>query len=119
MDEKEDKEEPNLSIGRDVQLKFDFYFVALVFTILGLSVQISSSSDLHWQRYCEFFAWIALLISGMCGLFRLANKSVAYRNYGSLLVEEANLRSLKSGRDWGRSIWGHTELSQSEPSPNV
>ena len=76
-------DEANQEYARQTQQKFDFYFIALVFTILGLSIQTSVMTLLNWQRFFEILSWVCLLLSGLSGLSRLEWISVAFRQYGS------------------------------------
>jgi hypothetical protein len=55
----------------DYQKKFEFYFVALVFTILGLSIQTSVFTNFACQYVFELLGWLLLLISGLAGLSRM------------------------------------------------
>jgi hypothetical protein len=62
-----------MNAARDYSHKFDFYFVALIFSILSLAIQTSQpiSSTENIQRFFEVSAWACLLISGLSGLFRM------------------------------------------------
>lgn len=69
-------ENPNYTHGRSVQEKFDFYLLALVFTILGLSIQTATFT--HASFKFEISAWILLVLSGISGLLRLENAPNMY-----------------------------------------
>jgi hypothetical protein len=55
-------------IAHQSQEKFQFYAVALVFTILGLSIQTASFDGHVAAKICELLSWLLLLISGLSGL---------------------------------------------------
>lgn len=67
--------------ARAYQDKFEFYFLGLTFTILGLSLQTASFGECVWSDVLELLAWILLLISGMTGLFRGFWKPDLYNSY--------------------------------------
>lgn len=58
-------------IAHQSQEKFQFYGVALVFTILGLSIQTASFDGHVAARICEILSWLLLLLSGLSGLSHL------------------------------------------------
>ena len=90
-------ENPNITISRELSQKFELYFIALVFTILGLSIQTSSITN-HWYQYVfEILSWFFLLVSGLFGLSRLEWMPVAYRQYGASDIEKNNLNKLNQG----------------------
>jgi len=60
----------NQEISIQTQQKFEFYFLALVFTVLGLSIQTSVFSS-KLQSAIEIAAWAFFLISGLAGLSRM------------------------------------------------
>ncbi len=41
-------ENTNFQISRQISEKFEFYFIALVFTVLGLTIQTSSFSKNYY-----------------------------------------------------------------------
>lgn len=58
-------------IAHQSQEKFQFYGVALVFTILGLSIQTATFDGHVASRICEILSWFLLLVSGLSGLSHL------------------------------------------------
>lgn len=58
-------------VAHQSQEKFQFYCVALVFTILGFSIQTATFDGHIIARICELFSWLMLLISGLFGLSHL------------------------------------------------
>lgn len=61
----------DIDYARDLQQKFQFYLLALAFTILGLAVQTAEFEYGPWPARCEVGAWILLLVSGLAGLSRI------------------------------------------------
>ncbi|VAW78942.1 hypothetical protein MNBD_GAMMA15-987 [hydrothermal vent metagenome] len=68
----------NSDTAVDVQNKFAFYLVALVFTVLALAVETAAFSMSKLADGFELFAWASLLISGLSGLRRLEMMSTIY-----------------------------------------
>lgn len=97
-------ENPNIDIAIQVQRKFEFYLVALVFTILGLSVQTSTITG-QWQCFFEIASLVMLLVSGLAGLSRLEWTSVAHKHAGWLQKEENVLKIFNEGLR-GRIVLG-------------
>ena len=96
-------ENENLIIARAIQEKFEFYFLALVFTILGLSIQTIVIAAETWQIIPEILAFALLAISAFAGLSRVEWTSVLFRQFRSRSQEKANLMMLKQGAS-GRPI---------------
>ena len=65
------QEHPMTHAGRNLNHQFEFYFIALIFTILGLAVQTSSTTEILIQIVFEISSWVSLLLSGLVGLSRL------------------------------------------------
>ena len=63
--------EPNIHAAQRFQERFEFYFVALTFTLLGLAAQTAAFGDFVVADLTELGAWGALLLSGLAGLARL------------------------------------------------
>jgi hypothetical protein len=113
-------ENTNFQIARQISDKFEFYFIALVFTVLGLTIQTSSFCKNNYQTFFEFFAWISLLLSGLAGLSRLEWVPVEYRHYGKIADTESKLNMIESGLQ-GRPIlksigeeWDQGDLKNEE-----
>ena len=71
-------EDDNAAAAHRVQVKIDFYLVALTFTVLGFSVQTARFSSMVVPDALELFSWVALLLSGLLGLWRLEWSPVFY-----------------------------------------
>jgi len=55
----------------EISRKFEFYLLALVFTVLGLSIQTGVLIHKHYQYIFEISSWLSFLISGLAGLSRM------------------------------------------------
>jgi len=66
------------------QERFRFYLVALVFTILGLSIQTYDETSLVFARFTEVCSWAVLLVSGLAGL--------SYIEWGPILHEKVAIK---------------------------
>lgn len=87
----------NKEISIQTQQKFEFYFLALVFTILGLSIQTSVFSSKE-QSIVELASWASFLISGLAGLSRMEWIPVSYKSYSELTYEKSFVKEAESGR---------------------
>jgi len=61
----------NVEIAHRIQQKFDFFLIALTFSILGLSIQTAHFGQARTPAALELMGWSGLLISGLVGLSRL------------------------------------------------
>jgi hypothetical protein len=64
--------------GLEIKEKFEFYLLALVFTVLALAVQTSKFQACWYTDVLEIFGWLLLLTSGISGLLRLEKIPIAY-----------------------------------------
>src|SRR6266850_6077510 len=65
--------ETNRDIAQKTQDKFEWYFLALIFTVLSLSIQTAKLGVSFGADIFEVLGWISLLISGISGLSRIEN----------------------------------------------
>lgn len=98
-------ENENLIIAREISHKFEFYFLALVFTILGFSLQTASFTKNHFQYIFEIVALLSFLISGLAGLSRIEWLGVAFRHSGAIQDTQKRLDIINQGLQ-GRPIVG-------------
>lgn len=63
--------EPNILVAQRFQERFEFYLVALTFTLLGLAAQTAAFGQFALADLAELAAWGVLLLSGLTGLARL------------------------------------------------
>jgi hypothetical protein len=87
----------NQEISIQTQQKFEFYFLALVFTVLGLSIQTSVFTS-EKQAAIEIIAWVSFLISGLAGLSRMEWIPVSYQGHSDLMLEKSHAQDSKKGR---------------------
>ena len=66
--------------AKEYALKFDFYFLALTFTILGLSVQTAELTEETIAVVLELIGWLGFLCSGVMGLRRMERFPLLYQN---------------------------------------
>ena len=97
MGENLNQENENFRISREMEQKYEFYFIALVFTILGLSIQTAIFTNYIHQYIVEIAGWACLALSGLAGLSRLEWEPVVYRQYGSIDKEKRGLSIFNQG----------------------
>ena len=109
------KENENFAIAREINHKFEFYFLALVFTILGFSLQTSAFTKNYNQYIFESFSLLSFLISGLAGLFRIEWLGVAFRHYGTTQDAQKKLDLINQGLE-GRPIvdYSYKEYTEKE-----
>jgi hypothetical protein len=89
------------AVAHQSQEKFQFYGVALAFTILGLSIQTATFEGHVAARICELLSWLALLISGLSGLSHLEWNPVIRIQMVRKDALEANSNQLVTQRNQG------------------
>lgn len=93
----------NIEIAQQTQEKFHFYITALVFTLLGLSIQTASFGNSDVANLLELSGWAALLISGLTALYRLELIPNLYESAAGLnklkSQKSSVLQSKKAGQE--------------------
>ena len=87
--------DPNIKLAQEIQQKFDLYLLALTFTLLCLSIQTGKFGRPPLADAAELFGWIALLVSGVVGLWRLEWMPVGYNIHGEIEQLEGDLKYCK------------------------
>ena len=81
-------------LSTEYQKKFEFYFLALVFTILGLTIQTSAFTLFGYQYIFEILGWIALLISGLAGLSKMEWLPIIFKHMEEKQIDEQHKSDL-------------------------
>lgn len=87
----------NLEYSRSLQEKYEYYLVALTFTLLALSVQTATFTDDKAVTILELLGWASLLVSGFIALTRMELQPSGHENFAILDAEKEKLSALKSG----------------------
>jgi len=95
---------PNTVAAAEAAQKFEFYFLALVFTALGLSIQTVGFYRWGYQFLFELLSWAALLVSGLAGLLRLHWVPVAYRVIAHIQDQEGRLNIFNKAESGGGRV---------------
>jgi hypothetical protein len=83
----------NIEIAQRLQERFEAYWLGLIFTLLGASIQTAKFGVVPLADALELGAWVLLLVSGLAGLSRFEWLPEIYR-----------LRSLQIEKeDWARA----------------
>lgn len=74
----------NIELAQQTQEKFYFYMTALVFTLLGLSIQTASFGSSNIANLLELSGWVSFLMSGLAALYRLELVPNVYESVDAL-----------------------------------
>ena len=85
----------NIEYSRSLQEKYEYYLIALNFTILALSIQTAAFGGGKIETGLELAGWLALLLGGVVALLRLEAQPSAYRGYAEIQAQEDQLSELK------------------------
>ncbi len=85
----------NHEVATKVQQKFEFYFIALIFTLLGLSVQTGTFGHGVYADLLEILGWLSFLLSGLFGLSRLEWVPITYTYYSQASSSEKKIKECK------------------------
>lgn len=91
----------DLEYSRQLQEKFEFYVLALIFTLLGLAVQTAKFGSYPIADRFELLGWLSLLLSGTVGLSRIEWLPVAYKKNCSLTDHKSELAAIVAGVNEG------------------
>lgn len=92
---------PNTEIAHKLQEKFDFYLIALTFTILGLSIQTATFDKQIASSIFELLSWFTLFFSGMVGLSRLELIPAMFHAHAELQESEDEVSRLHQAQAQG------------------
>jgi len=92
---------PNREIAIRLRERFEFYFVALAFTIVAFSIQTAHFGSVLLSSAAELAAWFALLLAGIVGLQRIHAAHVIYDIYADLTTLEGERREFAALRQQG------------------
>ncbi len=59
-------------LGIELRQKYELYFVTLIFTLTGLSIQTARPYAAPFFVWVEIVAWGSLLLAGLLGLWRVS-----------------------------------------------
>ena len=95
---------PNDEISFRLKERFEFYVIALIFTILGLSIQTASFGTSLLSDSFELLGWLFLFISGLVGLSRLEWIPVAYSVHAEIEKWQSQAENLRQDQQMGRAV---------------
>lgn len=87
--------DPNIKLAQEIQQKFELYLLALTFTLLCLAIQTGKFGRPPLADAAELFGWIALLVSGVVGLWRMEWITVGYNMHGEIEQLEGEVKYCK------------------------
>jgi len=93
----------NEEISIRLKERFEFYVIALTFTILGLSIQTASFGASLLSDSFELLGWLFLFISGLVGLSRLEWIPVAYSVHAEIQNWQSEAARLRQYQQMGRA----------------
>lgn len=89
----------------EVQQKFDYYVVALIFTLLAASIQTGEFGNSAPRDALELVSWFLLLVAGLVALWRLEWMHIADRLSTDLArIDQERLELLKHKAGGARSV---------------
>lgn len=69
----------SLDASHRIQEKYDFYILALTFTIVGFAIQTQPESFSLIGKIAELLSWLFLILSGITGIFRIEKQYELYQ----------------------------------------
>jgi len=97
----ERKVNPNLERVASTKEKLELYMISLCFAVLAVSVQTSEFGRGAVPDWAELIGWVALLVSGLMGLWRMEYVPVTLENLVKLDRMEDRISSLNDAKRRG------------------
>lgn len=91
----------NAKIATELQIKYEIYLITLTFTLLGLAIQTSKAYAIKSVAACETTAWVALLVAGLIGLYRIVYSSLVMHSFSHKCSREKWRDSLATAKQQG------------------
>lgn len=96
----------NQRLAHELQTKFEFWLIGLIFAVLALAVQTATFTGSKTGQLCELTAWVLLLVAGLIGVWRLEWAPSFYQLGSRRARHEAIMKKLQEIETTGhRSIY--------------
>jgi hypothetical protein len=83
--------------GQQLEAKLELYFLGLIFTILALAVQTAKFDNINIvAAFLELTSWMALLVSGLVGLWRMEWLPIAHFAHYDQCQSESDLQQFNN-----------------------
>ncbi len=102
-------------VGQQSQEKFEFYVISLVFTLLAISIQTAKFGNSGVADFMELLGWLAFLVSGVFGLWRLEYLPVARYRMGHQQELERDFLESKKALMEGKSYIHVANQDRNQP----
>lgn len=86
----------NAKSAIEIQSKFELYFVTLIFTMLGLAIQTSPSTQTRFAILFEMLSWVCFLFAGLAGMYRIVRIPTILNVFSRINQREKTLNELNS-----------------------
>lgn len=90
--------EPNAQIAADIQSKFEFYFIGLIFTLLGFAIQTAKPSQIQSVAICEIMSWLTLLAAGLIAMKRIVWSPIVMHGFAAINRTNIEIDQIDSNR---------------------
>ncbi len=94
----------NEEVAVEAQQKFDYFLIALTFSVLSLAINTFKRGELKWIDSTEVIAWLILLVSGIFGLLRVKILHMIYSKYAIKELFEAGGENMIKSIEYQRGL---------------